>query len=152
MRRLLGRPLRSDLAAAAASTRTGMTGAAETGRHLSRFAAGFEVRRPSLPVFAAEQLQRGKDVVKTMLGEERTNALKKALGRRPTEINDRTEVRLSDAPAKGTDGPLPLLMTEDLSGVSLTGPGPVEHILAGAGPEYLARRRELIDLYYDVVP
>ncbi|MGH8915153.1 MAG: glycosyltransferase [Acidimicrobiia bacterium] len=151
MRRLLDPSLRDDLAVAAVSTRSRVDGASETGRIVTSFAAGFTRRRPSLSIAIAEQTQRAKDAMKDALGEERTKSLKRMLGRHPTPIAHRAEVRLVEQEVSHPDGPLPLLVTESLTNQVLKRPAPVEHILPGSSPTYRDHRLELIRTYYDVV-
>ena len=151
MRRLLDPRLRQDLAAAAATTRSRVNGAKETGNLVTGFAEEFTRRRPSLSVAVAEQTQRAKDAVKDALGEERTNSLKRMLGRRQTAIAHRSQVQLVDEVAESSNGSLPLLVTERLTGEVLRGSFPVEHILPGSSKGYRDRRLDLIHSYYDVV-
>lgn len=151
IRRLLDRSRREDLSAAAAATRSQVHGAAETGRLVTGFADGFTRRRPRLSVAVSEQTQRAKDAVKEVLGEERTNSLKQMLGRHPTPIAHRNEVRLVDQITELSDGPVPLLVTEELTGEMLRRPTPVEHLLPGSGAGYREQRLEMINTYYDVV-
>jgi len=151
MRRLLDRSQREDLAAAAAETRSGLNGASETALIITEFGESFTHRRASVQVAVSEQVQRAKDAVKDALGEERTNSLKRLLGRHPTPITNRAEVRLVDQADHPSDGPTPLLITERLDGSILRGPIPVEHILPGSSEGYLQHRLEMIHAYYDVV-
>jgi hypothetical protein len=151
MRRLLDRSLRDELAAAASATRSKVTGASETARLVTEFGESFTRRRPRLSVAVGEQVQLAKDAVKAALGEERTNSLKRLLGRHATPIADRQEVVLVNRAVEPSEGPLPLLMTESLEGGILRGPIPVEHILPGSSEGYRERRLEMIHTYYDVV-
>jgi hypothetical protein len=153
IRLLLDRSRRHDIAAAATATRPVMTGASETGRIVTDFAAGFTRRRPTISVAVSEQAQRAKDAFKAALGEERTNTLKRLLGRHPSPIANRTEVQIvEDVVAAPGDGPLLLLVTEKLDGATLREPIPVEHLLPGSSPSYRQQRLDLIHHYYDVVP
>jgi hypothetical protein len=151
VRRLLDRSVRRDLASGAADTRPLISGADETARLVTAFGESFTRRRPRLSVAVSEQVQRAKDAIKEVLGEERTNSLKRALGRHPTAIANRTQVRLVDEMPGPSDGEVPLLVTEKLDGDVLRAPIPVEHILSGSSDEYRARRLEMIHTYYDVV-
>jgi hypothetical protein len=151
VRRLLDRSVRRDLASGAAATRPLIKGADETARLVTAFGESFTRRRPRLSVAVSEQVQRSKDAIKEILGEERTNSLKRALGRHPTTIANRTQVRLVDEMPGPSDGEVPLLVTEKLDGDTLRAPIPVEHILPGSSDEYRARRVEMIHTYYDVM-
>jgi hypothetical protein len=151
MRSLLDRSHREDLAAAAAGTRSGLIGASETARIVTEFGESFTRRRAKVSVAVSEQAQRAKDALKDALGEERTNTLKRLLGRHPTPITNRAEVRLVDQAVEPSPGPTPLLVTGDLDGPILRGPIPVEHILPGSSEGYRRRRLEMIHDYYDVI-
>ncbi len=149
--RLLDRAVRAELAGRAAATRAEMRGATQAARFIVELAAVFTRRRPPLSVAISEQTQKVKDLVKDVLGEERTNAIKGLLGREPSSIGDRMRVRLVDNPTESTGGVIPLLITSDVTADLLRGPIPVEHILPAASDAYGDRRLEMIRTYYDVV-
>jgi hypothetical protein len=128
-----------------------LIGASETARIVTEFGESFTRRRARVSVAVSEQAQRAKDVLKDALGEERTNVLKRLLGRHPTPITNRAEVRLVDEVVEPSPGPTPLLVTGDLDGPILRGPIPVEHILPGSSDGYRQRRLEMIHDYYDVI-
>jgi hypothetical protein len=150
-KRLLDPGLRAELAASAQGTRPSFTGASDTARYVTSFARSFTGRRPTLSVALGEGVQSAKDKVKDLLGEERTNSLKRLLGRGPTPITHRATVRITDDAPATVDEPLPLLVTESLDRDLLSGRYPVEHLLPGSSPEYRQRRLDLVRMYYDIV-
>ncbi len=149
-KRLLDRALREDLAASAAATRPRFTGASETARIVTEFADGFSGRRARASVAISELVQDGKDYVKDLLGEDRTNSLKRLLGREPSTISHRTRVTLEGSTDSATDGVIPLTMTESIDSALLGGDHPVEHLLPGSGSAYRDSRLALVETYYDV--
>jgi hypothetical protein len=150
-KRLLDPGLRAELAASAQGTRPSFTGASDAARYVTSFARSFTGRRPTLSVALGEGVQSAKDKVKDLLGEERTNSLKRLLGRGPTPITHRATVRITDDAPATVDEPLPLLVTESLDRDLLSGRYPVEHLLPGSSPEYRQRRLDLVRMYYDIV-
>jgi hypothetical protein len=149
-KRLLDPGLRAELAASAQGTRPSFTGASDTARYVTSFARSFTKRQPSVSVAVAEGTQALKDRIKELIGEERTNSLKKMLGRGPTPITHRATVIVTNEVPSEIDEALPLLLTEDLDGELLAGNFPVEHLLPDSSDEYRQHRLDLIDMYYDV--
>jgi len=150
-RRLFDPSLRDEISARASATRNEITGASETARFITDFVPGFTPRRPSLSVALAERSQRAKDAIKEVLGDKRTEQLKRLLGRQPSPVGQRSEVRIADQLTAEADGPLPLLLTSELTEETMRAELPVEHILPGTSQAYRERRLDLIHNYYDVV-
>jgi hypothetical protein len=149
VKRLLDPGLRRELGSRAAATRPRFTGADETGRLVTGHARAFTRRRPRPSVAVSEIVQKGKDLIKDTLGEERTNTVKRVLGREPSVIAHRTAVRVGEP--TDSEQPIPLLVTEDLSRDLLAVERPLEHLLPGSSAAYREHRMELIRAYYDVV-
>ncbi len=148
--RLVDPGLRETLGAATIATRPRFTGADETGRLVTAFADRFTKRAPRPSVAISELTQSGKDRVKGWLGEERTNALKRLLGREPSTIAHRTRVEIVGDESVTHAGTTPLLVTDALSSESLRVDRPLEHQLPGSSDGYRQRRMDLIATYYDV--
>ncbi len=143
---------RAELAAAAAATRSEVVGAEQTASTVVALATGFDTRRRKPSVAIADTVQRAKDSVKVAIGEERTDSLKRMLGREPAARGKRTEVRLVDVPETPIGGgPLPLAITTELSRSDLDLGAPFEHLLPDSSEEYRKRRLEVVSEYYDVV-
>jgi hypothetical protein len=142
---------RSAIADRAATTKAALTGARDTGRIAVEFAETFTRRKQSPKAFIDGQAQKLKEVVKDALGAERTDRLKRMLGRAPTPIGRRSTVRIVDYPQTTQDPPLPLAVTEHITGEDLRIDAPVEHLLEGSSENYRVRRLGIIDHYYDVV-
>jgi len=148
----LGRLLdgRGPLGARAGETLEMMTGASETAAVVAQFGDRFEYRhRAPLEMFDV-QVERAKDLVRSVLGEERTERLKQMLGRRPTPVHERTTVEIVDAIGGSTPDRLHLAVVRSVTGDQLRLDQPIEHVLAGASDAYAAVRREIVDRYYDV--
>ncbi len=152
IQQLLAKDARAEIAEAAAATRKQVVGAGETALATVRLATGFDTRRRKPSVAIADTVQRAKDSVKGALGEERTDSLKRMLGREPTPRGQRTTVHLVSSPvARDGDGPVPLAVTSQLTRADLELGTPIEHLLPGSSDDYRARRLELVGDYYDVV-
>jgi predicted glycosyltransferase len=152
VRRLLDRGFRADLAGSAAGTRPQMLGASEVAQTAITLAQGFSERRRKPSAAVSDTVQRAKDSFKDRLGEERTESLKRVLGREPAPRGQRTTVQVVQAPQlPAGEGPMPLAVTSELRRSDLDLEAPIEHLLPGASDAYRARRLELIANYYDVV-
>jgi hypothetical protein len=150
--KLLDRKFRADLAAAAASTRERISGAGETARLTVDLGSGFTGRKRSPAVVLSQQVQIAKEALKDALGEERTNALKRLLGREGSPVAEQTRVRITDHPQPtGGQGATPLAVTEALSRPDLDLGTPIEHLLPGSSAAYRERRLEMIKSYYEVI-
>ncbi len=152
LKQLLNQGARAEIAGAAAASREKVVGASQTASAAVQLATGFDTRRRKPSVAIADTVQRAKDSVKVALGEERTDSLKRMLGREPTPRGQRTTVHLVSSPvvAEG-EGPIPLAVTTELTRADLDLGAPIEHLLPGSSDDYRARRLELIGDYYDVV-
>jgi hypothetical protein len=143
--------VRDSLAQRAAETRSAIGGAHETATVTAEFGERFERREQRFGVSASLQLRKGKEWLKVVLGHERTNRVRRVLGRPPME-GRRAEVAVVDeSPRDGRGESLPLVMSEEVTTEMLRSDMPVEHMLPGASDAYRRRRRELVDRYYDVV-
>lgn len=148
---LLNGARRAEIAQKAATTRALLTGASEVGRVVVDHAETFGVRRRAIGALVTQQVQRTKDVVKEVLGESKTDSVKRMLGRHPTVQHDRTRVRVTDHVGdRGATEPVELAFVQSVSGEELRYDQPVEHVLAGTSSDYRERRRRLIEEYYDV--
>ena len=156
-RRLLqpgvGDSLRTQIASLDPGRRSG--GAAATANLLEDLATRFVHTPPP----AVEQARRGwrwaKEQVKSGLGTRGTNAVRKVLGRPPVSTGPagRLPVRLvSDVRALSSNQSTTttLVFSDRIPPEVLRDGPPVEHLLAGASPEYLAERRRITETYYDV--
>jgi hypothetical protein len=149
--RLLDRGLRREMAAATSATRPMIKGASETATLAGDLGKSFTRRRRSPGVVASQQIQIGKDAAKDILGEARTNALKRLLGREPSPVGNRARVRVVQTPQPSTGlDPVPLAMTESLRREDLDLGTPIEHLLPGSSEGYRERRMEIVETYYDV--
>jgi hypothetical protein len=102
-------------------------------------------------VVLSQQVQIAKEAVKDVLGEQRTNTLKRMLGRDPSPVAPKARVRIVDQPQPSSgSAPIPLVVTTSLSRHDLALGAPVEHLLPGSDAAYRQRRLEIIDAYYDV--
>lgn len=151
VRRLLDRGFRDEMAAVAGATRPTITGARETAQQTTDLGSGFNGRRRSPVVVLSQQVQIAKEAVKDVLGEQRTNTLKRMLGRDPSPVAPKARVRIVDQPQPSSgSAPIPLVVTNSLSRHDLALGAPVEHLLPGSDAAYRQRRLEIIDAYYDV--
>jgi hypothetical protein len=149
--RLLDRGLRQEMAAAASATRPMIRGAAETATLTGDLGRSFTRRRRSPGVVVSQQVQIAKDSAKDALGEDRTNALKRLLGREPSPVGNRARVRVVQTPQPSTGlDPVPLAVTETLHREDLDLGTPIEHVLPGSSEGYRERRMEIVETYYDV--
>ncbi|MGA7227975.1 MAG: glycosyltransferase [Acidimicrobiia bacterium] len=151
LRRLLDTEERSATSRAATATRETLTGAGDTARLAVEYGSSFTRRRQSARAVVDGQIQRVKDMVKGALGDERTEAVKRMLGRAPTPIGKRSQVRIVESPETASAPPIPLVVTEQVTGDDLRGDSPVEHLLPGSSQTYRETRLSIIDHYYDVV-
>ena len=150
--KLLDRKFRADLAAAATATRARIAGASETARVTADFGRGYTARRRSPAVVVSQQIQIAKEALKDRLGEERTNTLKRMLGREPSPVGEKVKVRIVDQPRSPNGaGATPLAVTEDLSRSDLDLGTPIEHLLPGSSDGYRVKRLEMVETYYEVV-
>jgi hypothetical protein len=143
---------RSELRERAAETLNLITGAQETGATASAFAAQFSWRRRSISESLGAGMEKAKEITRATLGEERTERLKRLLGRRPTPVHERSTVKVVDSFEPAGEGALALAVLRSLDGAALGGDQPIEHVLPTGSLEYEMGRREIIDHYYDVVP
>jgi predicted glycosyltransferase len=152
VKRLLDPGYRAHLAGSAAEARAQMLGASEVSQTAITLADGFSERRRKPSAAVSDTVQRAKDSLKDRLGEERTESLKRALGRQPTPRGQRTTVQVVPTPQRREgEGPVPLALTSDLDRSDLDLGVPIEHLLPGSSEGYRARRLELIANYYDVL-
>ncbi|MFZ0627309.1 MAG: glycosyltransferase [Acidimicrobiia bacterium] len=151
LRSLLDTEERSATSRAATATRATLTGASDTARLAVEYGSSFTRRRQSARAVVDGQIQRVKDMVKGALGDERTEAVKRMLGRAPTPIGKRSQVRIVDSAETAAAPPIPLVVTEQVTGDDLRGDSPVEHLLPGSSQTYRQTRLAIIDHYYDVV-
>jgi predicted glycosyltransferase len=153
LRRLLDDGVRQDIAARAAATRPMIKGAVETAALTLKLGEGFTRRRRRPGVVISQEIQNAKESVKSALGEERTNGLKRLLGREASPIGSKVHVRLVQTPQPSTGlDPVPLAVTESLRREDLDLGTPIEHLLPGSSEGYRERRVELIETYYDLEP
>lgn len=128
------------------------TGATDTLRLVSEFADGFTTRRPSLTETLGAMGTSIKETVKSALGDQRTDQLKRMLGRQPTPRHEKAAVVITDRvvdPEVGT--PLPVAIVDSLEIGDLRAEMPVEHVLPGSSQIYRERRRAIVSEYYEVV-
>jgi predicted glycosyltransferase len=151
VRALLDEGLRSDLHVHGRETITSLTGASETAAAVVSEAEAFHYRRRSAREFAEVQVEKAKNLVRSMLGEERTEKLKRALGRRPTPVHSRSTVEVVSTTGGSFPDRLQLAFVRSLRGGDLHLNQPIEHVIEGASSEYEAQRLEIVHRYYDVV-
>jgi hypothetical protein len=149
--KLLDAEERSAVSETAKMTRKAITGASDMANLAVEFGSSFTRRRQSPRAVVDGQVQRMKDVVKRALGDERTEAMKRMLGRAPTPVGRRSRVRVVDSVEAGSEEPIALAFTEQVTGDDLRGDSPVEHLLPGSSQAYRQTRLGIIDHYYDVV-
>ena len=149
--RLLDEPFRQDLSARASTTRSQMRGASEIAALTLAFITGFTFRKKGLSEMRAERAQMVRDAVKDALGEDRTENLRRRLGRNPISAGRRTRVHISDRPEDHETPTLPVIFTSQLDRQLLAMENPLEHVLVGGSGSYRERRLEMIRTYYDVV-
>jgi hypothetical protein len=149
--KLLDPKHRQDIAAAAAATRSQITGAAETARMTVNLGSSFTRRKRTPAAVLSQQVQLAKESMKDALGEERTNALKRMLGREATPEGEKVRVRIVDHPQlEGQSTTTPLAVTTSLSRPDLELGTPIEHLLPGSSAAYRERRIAMIEAYYEV--
>jgi len=148
---LISDQTRAELSETAGATMESMTGATETGVIAAAFATTFDHRSMTLAQRARTGVERVKEVVRNALGDERTETLKKALGRQPSPVHQRATVRVVDATGGSGVETVELAVVRSITGADLRVEQPIEHVLAGSSPGYQDRRREIVDRYYDVV-
>jgi hypothetical protein len=149
--KLLDPKQRQDIATAAAATRSEIRGAAETARLTVNLGSGFTRRKRTPAAVLSQQVQLAKESMKDALGEERTNALKRMLGREPSPEGEKLRVRIVGRPEpENQSTTTPLAVTTSLSRVDLELGTPIEHLLPGSSPAYRERRLEMIGTYYEV--
>jgi hypothetical protein len=151
VRSLIDPQARADLGSSAGATRAKMTGASEIARLASIIGQTFSGRRQSASAMIRGGIDQAKEAVKTSLGEERTEQLKRMLGREPSPVGHRTAVHLVDEPEEPSGETLPLAILENIDQADLKRSSPVEHLLPNSSAAYRNRRLEIIDHYYDVV-
>lgn len=147
---LLGDGRRADLADMAGATMSQMTGASETGAHAAAVGDRFVYRKRSPAEMGRNLLQGGKDLLREVMGDQRTERLKRLLGRRPTPVHERASVRVVDAAGGGSPDDLELAVVRSVSADDLRSDQPIEHVLSKGSVGYESARREIIDRYYDV--
>jgi hypothetical protein len=139
------------MAAAASATKPMIKGASETATLTGDLGKSFSRRRRSPGVVVSQQIQNAKDAAKSALGEDRTNSLKRILGREPSPVGHRAQVRIVQTPQPSTGlDPVPLAVTESLRREDLDLGTPIEHLLPGSSGGYRDKRMEIIATYYDV--
>jgi len=148
---LISDQTRNALSESAGATLEAMTGATEAGVTATAFAATFDHRRMTLAQSARRGVERVKEGVRNVLGDERTETLKKALGRQPSPVHQRATVRVVDAMGGAGGDPTELAFVPAVTSADLRQDQPVEHLLDGSSTGYEDRRREIIERYYDVV-
>jgi hypothetical protein len=149
-RRLSDPSLRDALAAACADVpekqRSG--GAAAAATEVARLATGFTERRRTIRQQLARLDMRGRETAKRLLGPAGTDFVRRTLGRTYEDLNQRLCVHLeAEGPVPDTE---PLAFGSDIPPERIRSGGPVEHLLSGTSDAYAARRREIVDEYYDV--
>ncbi|MDH5295372.1 MAG: hypothetical protein OEW91_17005, partial [Acidimicrobiia bacterium] len=151
-RLLLEEEKRAQLEATTASVSTG--GAAATGELLAELAQTFG---PSLRRVVASRIrvldEQWRAWAKRALGPENTGRLQRALGRPVYDGPDTTltvDVVRSEREFLDRSGNQVLLMATDPGTTAIQAGGPVEGVLAGTSPEYLAARTRIVETYYNV--
>lgn len=143
---------RTALGNEAAKTLDLMTGARDTIDVVGEFSDSFVQRRRSPRVVMSAAWQKTKDTGKTVIGEDATTRLKTLLGRSPSPAHPRLAVTLRHT-TDASSPTVPLLeIAEDLPSEQISPDAPLEHILPGSSERYHQARRDLIPIYYDVVP
>ncbi len=143
--------IRGRLGRRAGETMSLMTGASETAAKVTSVGEGFDRRKRTASRLVRAQIERGKELVRHILGEERTEELKRMLGRTPKPIYKRSKVTLAETTGGGNADNLELALVRSVSTDELRSGQPIEHLLAGSPDSYENKRREIIDRYYDVV-
>jgi hypothetical protein len=94
-----------------------------------------------------------RETVKDRLGPERTERLRRLMGRdrggSATKLTVEVVGTLTDDALH--PGALPLLLSEEVGPGELARGTPVEHLVAGSSSEYRHRRRRIAEDFYDVV-
>lgn len=139
------------LGAASAETSSLMTGASETADMIKKLGVEFEYRHRTPSELLGAGIQKTKDAVRGVMGDERTEDLKRLLRRSPTPIHERSSVIVVGSTGVEDTHPLQLAMVRALSPQDLRSNQPIEHLLDGSSDEYSARRLEIVNRYYDVV-
>jgi hypothetical protein len=88
-----------------------------------------------------------KGMVKRAIGPKGVEMVQRALGRIPKQT-PRNPVSLHPHPP---DGVAHLVVSQEISDVSLSHERPVEHVLTDTSPAYMKTRLELIDEFYEVM-
>ncbi|HEX6299493.1 MAG TPA: glycosyltransferase [Acidimicrobiia bacterium] len=117
----------------------------------ARAVAGFLTDSPPIGVRETgreEWRQPGfKGLVKRAIGPKGVEVVQRALGRVPKQP-PRNPVSLHADPPHGVAH---LVVSQEVTDISLSNEQPVEHVLTDTSPAYMKTRLELIDEFYDVV-
>ena len=124
------------------------TGASETAAAITEFVGHFDRRKRT----AAELLDARTQWAMEAIGDDRVSVVKRLLGRKPTLVHERIEVRLTNRIVEPEPNePTPLAIVSAVSQAELRTEIPIEHVLSGASDAYQKRRTELLSGYYEVV-
>lgn len=151
LREMMDDERRHRLGQRAGETMSLMTGASESGRMAAELGRTFEYRKKTAARLVHDGVESGKDVVRRVLGEGRTESLKRILGRPPKPIHSRSTVTLTEKTGGGDADDLELALVRSLSTTDLHFDQPIEHVLAGASKDYEGKRLSIIERYYDIV-
>lgn len=151
LRYLLDDSPRVSLAGASSETASLITGASETAAKMTQFGADFEYRKRTPSELFGAGTQKGKDRVREVLGDERTQRLKRLLGRSRTPIHGRSSVRVVSSTGMEATDLLEVAFVHALSPQESRSDQPIEHLLECSSEAYAERRLEIIDRYYDIV-
>jgi UDP:flavonoid glycosyltransferase YjiC (YdhE family) len=127
-------------------------GALATWRELSRAREEFTATAVSIGKRMLQMRDRGKQVLKEMLGPKGTNTVRRLLGRPSSPVGRRLRVVVSGAGSvEAGENTRTLTFTEKPDVETLLDADPVEHLLPGSDSAYAARRKLIAHDFYDVV-
>jgi hypothetical protein len=87
-----------------------------------------------------------------ILGESGKARVKKLLGRTvPDYTVERKKVRIGDPPKESEGEVLTLVITSERDRIDPRAAYPIEHVMADSSGQYVERRREIVEKYYEVV-
>jgi hypothetical protein len=87
-----------------------------------------------------------------ILGESGKARVKKMLGRTVTDYTvERKKVRMGDPPTGPEGEVLTLVITSERDRIDPRAAYPIEHVMAGSSGQYVERRRQIVEKYYEVV-
>jgi hypothetical protein len=154
VRHLLTAETRSDLHDAILDTTSVELGggALVTWHELNRARDEFQTANLSVGRRILQSRDRAKQMLKESLGPERTNTVRRFLGRPTSPVGHRLRVAISDTGPVETDPDTRTLSFPESPDIdTLLGANPVEHLLPNGSGAYKTRRRLIAHDYFEVV-